>query len=101
MNKEGILAEVSDDEMRRELKRRESAKLKEEYEKRNRVVATLLHHKKAFIEVAKEMGDRELVRILEEECLDCADYRVEIRISRDKFIDKCYEHGRAVWEKFQ
>lgn len=92
------LADISEAELKAELKRRETAKLKEEYERRNRTIAAVLHHKKALIDIAKEMGNDRLIRMLEDEQCDCADYRVEISIVRDHFLDKCYPNGKPLWD---
>jgi len=97
------LREVSEEELQRELKRRQAVELKEQYDKQVVIGKFIQEHRTIFLTLANLLGDKRLIEMLSNEnnfwgqamSVDFSLYE------DDPLYDKCFPHSagnRPIWE---
>jgi len=98
-----IMEDCTDSELRTELDRRQSFKIKEECERRETAVNIINDNPDVFSRLANALGLEEMARKLKDRELDLsADYKVSFTIQQDNFLEKVYgDSSNPVWKKFE
>jgi hypothetical protein len=97
------LEDCTDSELRTELDRRQTFKIKEEYERREMAAEIVNDNRKAFSELADALGLSKLAEQLKDyEFKLSAEIKIDFTMQEDDFLEKVYgDSSNPVWKKFE